>query len=295
MSCAEIPSLAAFLQAPDADVSRVAPESLVFAAGGTRRRVVLDGYGADSEEYPRIARRQMIDAIARFFRLGVKHLFMTALRPSQLAEVGRYRERIISWVEEGLSGPAALAEFERYGWAVRMTGTESVPELAPAAERMRAAHPGPAQHTVWWGVGATPESPWDAVIQAMARSGARTRAEAIEAIYGQPVPLISMYIGFGKPLIAPDVVPLLLAGEMQCYWTQRPGNGIDEETVRRIFYDYAYLRRTWKADKRERYAQVAAQRSQWERGTILGMGRKLGDFWYPAEEVVAHHSAAQSD
>lgn len=285
MSSADIPSLTAFLSAPDAEVARVAPRAAIFAAGGTRRRAVLDGYAADSEDYPSVTGRQMIETIARFFRLGVQHLFMTAIRPGQLAEVGRYRERIIDWVATGLSGPEVLAEFQRYGWAARIIGTESVPELAEAAERMRAATPGPAQHTIWWQVHARPESAWDQTVRILGQAGAQTTAEAIVALYGQPIPPITLYVGFGKPMTAPDLVPPLLNGEIQCYWLQRPGIEISEEALRKIFYDYAYLRRTWKADKRSRYEQIIANRSLWDNQMILGMGRKLGDFWYPAQDV----------
>lgn len=285
MFSVDAPSLKEFLAAPAVEVTYAAPESLIFAAGGTRRRVVMDGYAADSEEYARVSREHMIGAINLFFRLGVKNLFMTAIRPGQLSEVGRYRERIVSWVDWVLSGPESLADFQRHGWAARLVGTESVPELEATAERMRAATPGPAEHTVWWYVHSSPESPWDRVIRTLGQSGARSRSEAIIALYGQPIPLVTMYIGFGKPLTSPDLVPPLLAGEMQCYWTQRPGSDIDEHTVRAIFYDYAYLRRTWKQDKRARYEQIAANRSLWERQQILGMGRKFGDFWYPADQA----------
>jgi hypothetical protein len=134
---------------------------------------------------------------------------------------------------------------------------------------------------VWWYVHARPESPWESLFALIVRSGASSRAEAIRAVYGEDIPLATLYVGFGKPLVVPDLVPPLLMGELQCYWTQRPGSDIGEETVRRILYDYAYLRRTWREDKRGRYAQVSAQRALWNRQIILGTGTRLGAFWYP--------------
>ena len=48
------------------------------------------------------------------------------------------------------------------------------------------------------------------------------------------------------------------------------------------FYDYAYLRATWQADKEGRATAARAHRSIWESAQTLGLGTRLGPFWYPA-------------
>ena len=58
-----------------------------------------------------------------------------------------------------------------------------------------------------------------------------------------------------------------------------------------MFYDYAYLRPTWRADKLDRAKAALAHREAWEDGPILGLGMRLGPFWYPAPTS----SAAWSD
>ena len=70
-------------------------------------------------------------------------------------------------------------------------------------------------------------------------------------------------------------------GKLQCYWTLRPGFILDRETVRRILYDYAYTRKTWQKDKTDRAEKVLEDRDRWENAPILGLGRRVGPFWYP--------------
>jgi hypothetical protein len=74
----------------------------------------------------------------------------------------------------------------------------------------------------------------------------------------------------------------LFGGDTHCYFYQRPGYALSEEEIRTIIYDYAFQRRTWVSDKSGRYAGVEAQRHVWDRGLILGLGRRVGNFWYPA-------------
>jgi len=74
----------------------------------------------------------------------------------------------------------------------------------------------------------------------------------------------------------------LLYDETQCYWLQKPGYGIEEESLRKIIYDYAYTRKTWLKDKTGRAEQALAHRDVWEKAPILGIGIRFGPFWHPA-------------
>ena len=78
-------------------------------------------------------------------------------------------------------------------------------------------------------------------------------------------------------------VPALLLDETQCYWTQRPGYSLDDAALRQILFDYAYQRRTWQADKSDRYSDVLAQRDAWEQAPTLGIGQRLGRYWFPQQ------------
>ena len=284
MSDDQRPSLAAFLDAPAEQVARVAPATVIFAPGGTRRSAVLAGISPQSDQYARWTRERMIACSALFFKLGVRHLFMSVMRPPQLAEVGRYRDRLLDWLDWGLAGPEALADYARLGWRVRLLGADGLGQLGTAAERLRQTMPGTATPTLWYYVVPEIESPWQWVRAALRQTEGNTTSDVIRALYGEELPLATLYLAFGKPMFVPDLLPPLLSGDVQCYWTQRPGYALDERSLRQIIYDYAYLRPTWTKDKSTRYADVEAHRSLWEQAPTLGLGRRVGAFWYPISE-----------
>jgi hypothetical protein len=254
---------------------------LIYTTGGTRRSAVLAGISPQSDEYARWTRERMIACFELFFRFGVRHIFNTLIRPNQFAEVGRYRDRLLDWLRWGVAGPEALADYERLGWRVRLLGTERVPELRAIAEHLHKATSKHSATTVWYQVVSEPGEPWQWLLAAAQQARARTQTEAIRAFYGEDLPLAKLYLSFGKPIIVADLLPPLLVGDVQSYWIQRPGYLLDEQLLRRILYDYAYLRPTWMPDKSSRYSTVEANRSLWDRPVVLGGGRQVGGFWYP--------------
>ena len=291
MSEDQPPSLAAFLDAPADCVARVAPATVIFAPGGTRRSAVLAGISPQSDEYARWTHERMVKCSELFFELGVRHLFMSVMRPPQLAEVGRYRDRLLDWLDWGLAGPEAIADYARLGWRVRLLGADGLGQLGTAAERLRQTMPGTTTPTLWYYVVPEVESPWHWVRAALRQTEGNASSDVIRALYGEELPLATLYLAFGKPMLVPDLLPPLLSGDIQCYWTQRPGYALDERTLRQIIYDYAYLRPTWTRDKSARYADVEAQRSLWEQAPILGLGRRIGAFWYPMSEQESARTA----
>jgi hypothetical protein len=224
----------------------------------------------------------MVDCFAQLFQLGVRHLFTSMLRPGQLEETGRYRQRLLSWLDWGLAGPEALEDYRRHGWRVRLCGAEGVPELCGAVERLRAATPPAWRQTLWLYVAPAPGALWAQMLAAAHAAQVRSQADLIRAMFGEAIPPAEIYIGFGKPIFTHDIVPLALLGEAQCYWMQRPGYEIDEDMVRRIVYDTVYRRRTWREDKSARYDGIEASRELWESRQIIGVGQRVGGFWYPA-------------
>lgn len=289
MALQEPPSLTAFLKAPRTDVRTVAPLAMVYAAAGTRRSAALAGLGSHSEEYVSSSRRQMMEACALIFDHGVRHIFTVLASPGQFSEVGRYRARLVDWILWGVNGPEAKQDFARRGWRVRLLTDPSIPELdelqknlvAGESAAASAADAASERKTIWFLVVPDADAPWRWALDAIHRSGARTQAEAIRALYGEDIPLISLFLGFGKPVIAPELLPPLLGGAVNCYWSQRPGYRLTEAEFRRILYDHAFVRSTWQADKSGRGEEALATRAAWEAGPVLGLGMRLGPFWYP--------------
>lgn len=280
---AEPPALAQFLAAPLEEIRRVAPATMILGTGGTRRRAVLTGFAPDSERYAEIARVEMMACYELIFRHGIQHLFATMLVSSHAHEVTPgYRDKLLRWLPWAVVGPEAVSAYKQFGWRVRLIGTESWPELAPAAQQVAeitSEHPGP---TLWYTVGSQPEKTWASMLQIAVAGRITDRRELVRALYGEDIPPATLYLGAGKPQVEDSQIPLLLVGKLECYWRQHLGYDLDQATLRTILYDYAYLRRTARADKTGRAEAVTAYAQAWENPPVLGLGTRLGPFWFPA-------------
>ncbi|HYF61160.1 MAG TPA: hypothetical protein VD886_00010 [Herpetosiphonaceae bacterium] len=279
MSDASYPSLQEFLAAPIEEVSKVAPTTMIYSSSGSRRAAALAG--VPMKDYPAWSLPRLFDQLAIFLRYGVRHLVVPMLMPSGYRETTPgYRENIEGWVDRGLAGPDTLAHWRRQGWRVRMLGTEAAPGLQAAAARLAAETP-PGPPTIWFTIVPEAGLPWEWALAAARASGATTRAEAALALYGEDIPPATLFLSWGKPIVNHDLLPPLLVGDLQCYWYQRPGYSVTDSDFRTILYDYAFTRKTWKEDKTGRDEQALHYRAEFENAPIIGLGRRLGPFWYP--------------
>ena len=276
------PSLAEFLAAPASIVAQVTPPTVMFAAGGTRRDAVLQGIPVDrfSEELAAFSIRRFCETAARFFNLGVRHLFALTVHSKQLQESGPYRDYIIHGTELTV-GTLGYPLYKELGCRVRLVGHEEVPELAALAAQLDAETGQQGPNTIWWMATQSNASVWQRTIAAS--QGATSHAEVIRRYFGEDVPPAGLFISFGKPFFSPEIMPLPLIGdETHSYFYQRPGYDLSDSEIRTILYDYAYLRHTWLSDKSQRYAEVVGQRQMWEQNPVLGLGQRVGSFWYPS-------------
>ena len=273
-------SLDEFLHADREIVARVTPQTVMFAAGGTRRDAVLNGVSLETPgELAAFSMRQFYDTAERFFALGVRHIFALTVHSKQLYETGTYRDYVVGGTRLAI-GELSYPYYAALGCRAKFIGAEDVPELAGLAEEMeaRTGQNGPA--TVWWLATGSNDAVWQRTIAAA--QGAQSRAEMVRNYLGEDVPPAELFISFGKPFFSPEIMPLaLIGGETHCYFYQRPGYILTNEEIRTILYDYAYLRKTWTPDKMARYIEVPGQHEAWERNPILGLGQRLGSFWYP--------------
>lgn len=274
-------SLDAFLAAPVEQIRHYAPETVFFAAGGTRREAVLGGVDIrDPRAYAEFGRKRFLDTAARMFALGVKHLFALTIHSKQLLESGYYRQMIVDMTIEGLGEPA-IPGYTELGCKVRFHGQEDVPELQPLADALAPLADVPSEHTIWWLTTLSNEAVWARTFDAIRKSS--NLEEATRAYFGVDVPPAGIFLSFGKPFVSPEILPpLLLQGETHCYWYQRPGYYLSDEELRRIIYDYAIARHTWLEDKSDRYDTVLRDADQWQQNPILGLGHRQAGFWHPS-------------
>ncbi|MFO7633357.1 MAG: hypothetical protein R6W76_12495 [Caldilinea sp.] len=274
------PTRLEFLTTPTEAIANFAPACMVYAAAGTRRQAALAGIRSDSEEYAHWSRTQMLTTCNLVFEHGVKHIFTILATPGQFQEIGRYRTQLLDWIDWGVAGSEALADYCRLGWRVRLVGAHEIEVLAKTRRRLCALPDPPGAPTLWYWVIPDVDAPWRWLRDAICSTNG-TRADAIRALYSEEVPPVTLYLAFGKPIVADYLLPPLLGETVQCYWTQRPGYALTQNELRTILYDYAFLRPTWRADKTLRGEEAIDHRASWERATILGLGRRLGPFWYP--------------
>lgn len=277
------PSREEFLALPTNAVHDIAPQTVILTNGGTRRHAVLAGVSPVSDAYAHWTRVQMINCLSLIFGHGIQHIFTTVLAETNYNEVTPgYREKLAQWIEYGLASPKALDDYAARNWRVRLMGTESWPELQEIALRIQEATSTNSGPRLWFMASSSDEHHWEKVFSVVQENHGLTRAQIIRKIYGEDIPLATLYIGSGKPQITTSNVPAILIGSLQCYWRQHLGYDLDELTLRKILYDYAYLRKTWEKDKSGRAEKALAYRSAWDDPPVLGIGTKLGPFWYPA-------------
>ena len=282
-------SLEAFLAAPASAVASVAPASMIYSVSGTRRGAAIAGKFKRGDEYVQWSRERMMACLDLIFAHGVRHVIMPLINPSQFMEATpAYRENLWDWLEQGLAGAEALAAYRRRGWGVRLPFAENLPRLREAGAAIeretgdgRDAE-GESKKYLWVFIIPEHNFLWRQALARLSQSRANSTAEAIRLLYGADIPPATLYLDFGKPVVSPDLAPPYLMGVLHCYWTQRPGYSLDERQLRTILYDYAFTRPTWKADKRGRAELALEHEELWRQDLIIGLGTRVGPFWYPA-------------
>jgi hypothetical protein len=224
----------------------------------------------------------MVSRLQLIFCHGVQNILVNVFTSDTLREVNRYREQLFERAAWVMAGSEMLADYSRMGWRARLLGAESMPMLRAIADQLRNVTPAEGAPTLYWTIVSDAGSPWRSLLVATQQAEARTQAEAIRALYSEDIPPATLYLAFGKPMISLEILPPLLIGQLQCYWSQQPGYTLTEEQLRTILYDYAYVRPTWQEEKLERAKMALTHRKAWEEGPILGLGMRLGPFWCPA-------------
>ncbi len=282
MSEIDRPTLEEFLVAPITEVTKVAPATMIYSPGGSRRQAALAGIQPWSAEHFRWGRKCTMACYDLIFRHGVRYLITLLLSPSNVREMSAKRELLTEWTNWVIAGPESLADYTRLGWRVRLLGVDSLPELKVTAERLQNVTQRHSNHTLYWYCVPDEDAPWNELFALAQQKGVHTRTEAIRALYGEDVPPATLYLTTGRPYFSTEIAPPLLLGNIQSYWNQRVGYSLTETELRTIFYDYAYLRTLGRGDKITRAKAALANRKAWQEGPILGLGTQLGPFWYPA-------------
>jgi hypothetical protein len=275
------PTWEEFLAAPVAEVVAVAPRSMVYAPGGTRRSAMFAGIEPWSAEYIRLGEDGITASLNIIFRHGIQHVFTPAVMVGHVNEVDDVERQLIKQMGAFITDSYLLDLVRKYDCRLRIVPSAYSDVLRPVSEYLLSNSQSDASRTWWLTITPSYDSWWSTLVALAKSDNVQTREDAIFAMFGEAVPPITLCLAFGKPMISPDLFPPLLMDNVHCYWSQQAGLALTERQFRKVIYDYAYLRQTWQKDKTARAKQASEQQEIWEREVILGLGTRLGPFWYP--------------
>ena len=279
------PSFEEFNALPKSHISAHVPETVIYNVSGSRRAAALIGKPTAGDGYLIWSHRQMIRCLKILFDHGVKNVLMPAVTPGLFKETTEnYREHLWRWIDWGFASDETLAEFQELNWNVRIIFSEFIPELGHTHERLNQIEMKEGRPNLWVSVASSHNQMMEWMLQKIQLHGpVANTTDAIKLLYGADIPPAKLFLDFGKPIVSSDVVPPFLTGIMNCYWSQQPGYSLTCESFRKILYDYLYVRKTWQSDKSDRTVNVLNDKDQWEQLKIIGLGKKLGPYWYPID------------
>lgn len=274
-------SYEAFFDWPLERMRALAPETVVYAASGTRRRAVLEGISLDGDDYASWTHAQMINSCDIIFDHGTQNVITILVTPSQFEEGGSYSERLIDWIQWGLTDKYTLHEFNLREWNVRIIANQSLQRLQEIDVLLQTRNQATRKKTLWCVAIQNENEMWSDVLNTIISERAHTLDDAIDAVYGANLTPASLFVGFGKPMISTFILPPLLIGKMDCYWSQKLGYSLEQNTWRSILYDFLYLRPMDTVDRHERAKAISSQPLAWNEEIILGLGARSNDHWHP--------------
>lgn len=277
----EIPTLEEFMAASVEAVAAVAPRSMVYAPGGTRRSATFAGIEPWSAEYIRETQDRFAACLEVMFANGVEHVFTPMIMVGHTNEVDDVEQQLIVLTGEFATDPHLLGIARNHSWRIKLAPSSYDALLEPYIACLEQNCPENSTRTWWLTITPSYDTWWSKLFAAVKAGDVLNNVDAIRALYGEDIPPITLCFAFGKPMVSPDLFPPLLMSNVQCYWSQQVGYTLTDRQFRKVLYDYAFVRRTWQKNKTLRAKQAEAFRDTWEQEMILGLGKRLGPFWYP--------------
>ncbi len=228
------------------------PLVCAIAVNGTRRWFELEHLEKEqpAEAYLEAMTTLQINLGRMFFEHGVHTLLMPVFGPDLIERGEAYMQMAAEGMARLATHPQLLDFYKTCQVQVRFYG-DYRSALAPTpysdlsglfdqlTERTRPR----AQRRLLYGVFA--HDPTQTVAQLSIQffqqyQRVPTQQELVEAYYGEAVPPVDLFIGFG-PFCAFDM-PLLSSSETDLYFTVSPTPYLTPQALRRILYDHLYVR-----------------------------------------------------
>jgi len=293
-----------FLRLDSAEIARLVQENdtrvCVFPSNGTRRWYLLehatDGQGY--EHYLEVMTRRQAELYALLFEHGIEIILAPMFGPDLLARGDAYMQ-MASEGMLGLTKHAALCDlYETYDVRVRFYGdyhqyfvNTPYAYLSNTFDELMQQTASHSRHRIFYGVFANDATETVARLSVeyfKAHGTIPDKSTLVRLYYGEPVPPVSLFIGFGK--FAAFDMPLVATGDEDLYFTVSPSPYLNQPQVRVILHDHLFARREQETDYSEISSEDwAAMRAFYRANATntLGVGTQQprAGYWYPLPQL----------
>lgn len=250
-----------FRHLPHEEVSRLVQEAgtqtCVFPINGTRRWFMLEHMPESPKDfwpaYMDIAGKRHAELYRMVFEQGITYLLTPIFGLDILdRDTGYMNEMALPGLERLVNHPDFLDFYDSCEVRVRFYGEYRrylKPELADLLDSITERTRRHSKRYLFYGMFANDAT--DRVAQLSidyhSKHGkAPDKPWLIEQYYGEPVPPVNLFIGFGK--FASFDMPLVATGFEDLYFTVSPTPYLTEEALRDILYDHIYSRQGEEED-----------------------------------------------
>lgn len=289
-----------FINLPTEEAARLVQlagtQTCVFPINGTRRWFMLEHMPETPEAfwpaYMKLAGQRHIELYRMMFDHGIRYLLSPILGPDILDRESSYMiEMALPGIERLVKHPDFLDFYDQYEVRVHFYGDYRKyfkPELADLLDSISKRTQHHHKHHLFYGTFANDatETIAELSINYHNQHGkAPSKQTLVELYYGEAVPPVNLFIGFGK--FSAFDMPLVANGFEDLYFMTSPSPYLTEQGLRDILYDHIYSRQgededykaLSQADRDEMRAFFQANKD-----TTLGIGEKHSrwHFWLPS-------------
>ena len=293
-----------FLNLPAEEVAKIVraggSKVCVFPFNGTRRWFLLE-YGRDfdgdaAENYVDLTTQSYINTYKLVFDHGVDTIVAPVFGGEIMDRGEEYMREIGANMTLLATHPTFLEFYETYGIRVHFYGDyrkqlEDTPYayVCDAFEEVTKKTARNTQHRLFYGVCADDATATIAELSVKHFQETRetpSRRELIEKYYGEYIEKADIFIGFEKFNVFD--YPMLGWGEESLYYTVAPSLYMNSQQLKKILYDYVYLRPVQDPDyftMAEEDFEAMRKFYKVNREATFGVGEMRGGIWYSKSGV----------
>jgi hypothetical protein len=275
----------------------------VFPYNGTRRWFAIENPGIPPEDFVQTYMEEtsanLIQVCELFFDHGIDTLLIPLVSPETVARGETYMTKVGGAGLERLVKQPEFRDFYRthdvrvhfYGDYRKYLTNTSYDYLVGLMDQIAIETSGHRSFRIFYGAfaqDATDTLTEFAIQYYLENQKSPDKRTLIEMYYGEYVKPVDLFIGFGKLRVFD--MPLIATGREGLYFMVSPSPYLNQEQLRRILYDFLYVRRHQPL---EAYTDLPIAdfnflQSYYHNniGQTLGVGsnERLG-FWYPIPQV----------